>query len=368
MHKIFIYFLLVTAALISEAMMNTTPPLKTNFSWNTIAPIPDKFGFAGSFAGVSNGVMLVAGGANFPDGGAPWTGSTKVWHDAIFALSSINGSWKQIGKLPIPLGYGISISWHQKLVCFGGSNAAGHHDISFMLEYKDGVILTHYLPVLPLSLANACGTVINNTFYLAGGLEKSDSKTASNQFWSIDLSATKPSWKKLPTWPGESRMLSIAGSQENCFYLFGGTTLIDGNRRYLNNAFKYDPKKGWTKIADLPQPIAAAPSPAYNRSPNQLFIFGGDDGTLAAKASVLKEKHPGFSKQILSYDVFANKWSSAGEILTSQKQDAESNPNASIWAPVTSPLVIWDKKIVFAGGEVRPAVRTPNVLVATPLQ
>ena len=33
------------------------------FGWRALAPLPDKEGFAGAFAGVSNGVLLVAGGA-----------------------------------------------------------------------------------------------------------------------------------------------------------------------------------------------------------------------------------------------------------------------------------------------------------------
>jgi N-acetylneuraminic acid mutarotase len=48
------------------------------FSWGELPRIPDKFGFAGSFAGTANNALIVAGGANFPDGGAPWTGSKKV--------------------------------------------------------------------------------------------------------------------------------------------------------------------------------------------------------------------------------------------------------------------------------------------------
>src|ERR1019366_969557 len=53
--------------------------------WKLLPSLPDKEGFAGSFAGVSNGAMIVAGGANFPDK-KPWDGGKKLWYDTVFVL------------------------------------------------------------------------------------------------------------------------------------------------------------------------------------------------------------------------------------------------------------------------------------------
>jgi hypothetical protein len=44
-----------------------------------LAALPDAHGFAGCFAGLSGGRLLVAGGANFPDGVMPWDGGKKTW-------------------------------------------------------------------------------------------------------------------------------------------------------------------------------------------------------------------------------------------------------------------------------------------------
>ena len=46
--------------------------------WEKLPPLPDREGFAGSFAGVSGDALLVAGGANFP-GAKPWEGGAKAW-------------------------------------------------------------------------------------------------------------------------------------------------------------------------------------------------------------------------------------------------------------------------------------------------
>ena len=38
-----------------------------SLEWKQLADLPDVEGFAGSYAGVSNGALIVCGGANFPE-------------------------------------------------------------------------------------------------------------------------------------------------------------------------------------------------------------------------------------------------------------------------------------------------------------
>ena len=66
--------------------------------WTKLPPLPDRHGFAGAFAGVSNGALLVAGGANFPDK-AVWEGGKKFWSDKIFVLEKPDGEWRSGGKI-----------------------------------------------------------------------------------------------------------------------------------------------------------------------------------------------------------------------------------------------------------------------------
>ena len=57
--------------------------------WDRLPDLPDKEGFAGVFAGVvSEGgedFLVVAGGANFPEG-RPWENGKKVYYDEVFVL------------------------------------------------------------------------------------------------------------------------------------------------------------------------------------------------------------------------------------------------------------------------------------------
>lgn len=363
--------ILPTLLFLMPMMIQAQEKPVATFHWKQLAAIPDRFGFAGSFSGVSNGALIVAGGANFPDGGAPWTGSTKVWSDKIYVLESAQGKWKEVGKLPSPLGYGVSISFENKLICIGGSNSEGHFADVFSLEYQAGRIVITKLKALPKPLANSCGALLDKTVYIAGGLSSPASKTTESVFWSLDLSGntTDKKWQQNESWPGTARMLAVAGVQDKAFYLFSGASLSTNKkgqpvREYLKDAYRFIPGKGWQKLADLPHAVVAAPGPAYAFGPSQLFIFGGDDGVLADKASILKEHHPGFSTEILRYHILTNTWETAGKISTVKKADAVLYPNNSTWAPVTTNLVLWDNMLVFPGGEIRPAVRTPSVLVA----
>jgi N-acetylneuraminate epimerase len=355
----------------------TTAAVQTQtvgFHWSELAAIPNQHGFAGSFGGTSNGSLIVAGGANFPDGGAPWTGSKKVWTNQVFVLEEPGGQWKVAGQLPLNLGYGVSATWNNRFICAGGSNETGHHRKVFALSYARGKLSIDTLPDLPYSLANTSGAVAGKILYVAGGLVNPDDKRCSAAFLALDLSvpAHAQHWQELPAWPGAPRMLATAGSIGNAFYLFSGAELTDaGNgtvkRRYLDDAYCFTPQSGWKKLANMPWATVAAPGPACTLRANMLTIFGGDDGTMAERAD-LKENHPGFNTRILNYQAAADKWVIGTDIPVDKKNDSAGNPNGSLWAPVTVPLVIWNGNIVFAGGEVRPAVRTPRVRVAAPVK
>ncbi|GEP90658.1 Kelch motif-containing protein [Chitinophaga terrae (ex Kim and Jung 2007)] len=335
--------------------------------WDTLPEVPDSTGFAGSFAGTSHGALIVAGGSNFPNGGTPWNGGKKTWYDHVFVMEKPGGTWRLAGKLPRPLGYGVSVCDNEGLICIGGSNADGHYGDVFRVVWEAGRMRIDTLPALPVPLANTCGAKVQDRIYVAGGLRQPADDTAVNDFYMLDLSVgdSLAHWQQLPSWPGEARMLSVAGAAGNNFYLFSGTALHAGKRGYLRDAYRYNPGSGWSHCAALPAAVVAAPSPAWHPGNNQLVIFGGDDGKDAARAAELRERHPGFSNKVLVYDTEADSWEVQGEIAVQRNADAITNPNGSIWAPVTTTLVDWNGMVVLPGGEVRPGTRTPHVITAT---
>jgi SSS family solute:Na+ symporter len=196
----------------------------------------------------------------------------------------------------------------------------------------------------------------------------------ANSCWALDLSqpASLRTWKVLPPCPGPSRMLAVAGTQEGALYVFSGVHLAmhagdsTAHREFLKDAWKYTPGKGWSRLADCPQPVAAAPSPAFATGQVHMLIFGGDHGKYFKQNATLQQQHPGFAQEVWAYNTITDSWAAIGNILTEKKSDSVANPNASTWAPVTTTAVVWNGSLVLPGGEVRPGTRTNRVLMATP--
>jgi SSS family transporter len=336
------------------------------FHWKQLPSIPDPVGFAGSYAGVSHDALLVAGGANFPDGIGPWGNTRKTWYDKVFVLETPEGTWREAGKLVRPMGYGVSATWKDYVICAGGADATAHYTDVWKLQWTGEKLVQEELPALPRPLANSTGVILDDIFYVIGGLGHPDDTATLNIFWSLDLKAPREQmrWQELDPLPGPGRMLAVAGVQDGHLYVFSGGSLTfdettgKAQRRYLNDAYRFHPQKGWAAIASMPRAVVAAPSPAYSAGQSHLLIFGGDDGANASRVMELKEKHPGFSTTILAYHTITNTWSPMGEV--------PGMINDSIRPPVTTPMVMWQGNAVFPGGEVRPGVRTSQVLQASP--
>lgn len=319
-----------------------------SLTWHELPPLPDSEGFAGPFAGTHRDVLIVAGGANFP-AKMPWDGGAKVWYDKVFALVSPQGAWQEIGKLPRPIGYGISISTVDGIVCIGGSDAQQHFADCFRIQWQDGKLKTLNLPSLPRPCANMCGAMLGSTIFVAGGLESPTTTTALKSFWSLDLSESDAEWQVLDPWPGPARMLATAAVQDSSFFLCSGTALkagVDGTaiREYLRDAYRYQPGLGWNRISDLPRAAVAAPTPAPKFGQSTFLILGGDDGALVDFKP--PEKHPGFPKSILEYHISTDTWSSARQVPI---------------AHVTTTIVDWRNLFVIPSGEIRPGKRSPAV-------
>ena len=336
------------------------------FDCKLLAAIPDSVGFAGSYAGISGNALLVGGGANFPDGVGPWGSTKKTWYDKVFVLETPDGTWMHAGKLLRPMGYGIALTWKDLVICVGGGDAGRHYSDVWTWRWSGGELHTDTLPPLPLSLANATGAIVDNIMYIVGGISEPDARIAQQHFLSLDLTMPKSrmAWEIRPAFPGPPRMLAVAGSHDGSFYVFSGVELYHDvrenkiERRYLKDAYRFNPKNGWETLRDLPEAVAAAPSPAFNAGQSHMLIFGGDDGRLASRVMELKENHPGFSSSVIAYHTGSDTWSETGK--------APENASPLLKFPVTTPLVVWNKNVILPGGEIRPGVRTTQVLRISP--
>lgn len=301
-------------------------------------------GVGGAFSGMIDDSLVIAGGGYFEV--PPHKGGKKIWSDEIAVLEPSGREWKPAGRLPVPLAYGASITTPKGLLMVGGCDQNSHYSDVHLLKLTAGHARLKPLRPLPFSVAYLDGACLGNTVFVAGGQQRPDQPEASRAFFSLDLDRPNRGWKELEPWPGPGRILPCVVAQDDAIYVFSGAELSADEqgkpvRHYLTDGYCYRLSEGWTRIADLSQPVVAAPAIAWGE--HQILVLGGDDGHLAAKGSTLGDKHPGFSQAVLCYDTRTDSWTKLQEL-----------PNL----PVTTKASRRGDAILIPSGEDRPGHRT----------
>ncbi len=321
-------------------------------AWEQLPSIPDEVGFAGSYTGVHNNVLLVGGGANFP-ARPPWEGGEKIWHDRVFALEAGATGWRDAGTLPRASGYGLSLTTPDGVLLIGGGDAAANFSDVVLVRWNARGVEFETLPSLPLPLAMPAGALLNRTVFVAGGLDEPSATQAQSVFLSLDLDRLAEGWQRLASWPGPERFLATGGAIDGSFFLFGGARLVPGDdgkpkREWLRDAYRYTPGSGWKRLADLPVPLVAPPGPAPALGPAHLLLLGGDDGS---RLHFSPQDHPGFPQILHAYHTLTDSWAELGDLPFSL---------------VTTGTAVWNGRIIVPGGEARPGVRSTDVWAGTP--
>ena len=372
---------------------------RSNNDYFRFSPLPDlppnpgysiQPGLAGTYSGIDNDVLIVAGGANFPDK-LPWKGGTKMYYDEVFVLlktAEEKYSWKVMDKkIPFVAAYGGAVPTSSGLLCFGGHTTERTISESWFIKYlpeKETVEITP-APQLPLPLTHFAFARADNQIFVAGGI--SDSKQgAEKYFFSLDISGDDPSgwkWESLPVWKGKARAFAVGAGQSNgetnCFYLFSGRHVQPGKSpEVLYDAHVYNPLlKKWDIISDGENrdfPFMAGT--AFPLGAATIVFTSGADGEMMKKQLELenqitglktKEKkagekllqlqtrllnhldnHPGFGNKLVAFNTLSHETYAIGEI-----------PGTG---PVTTTAVKWGDDILIPSGEIRPGIRTPGIL------
>ncbi|MDH7461174.1 kelch repeat-containing protein [Chitinophagaceae bacterium 26-R-25] len=377
----YLSFCIVASSLFVTADLSAQKNKVESISWNISGQLPASngklLGFAGPVVGVNNDVLLVGGGANFPDD-MPWNGGKKKYYDDLYVFKKDHRDSLvlfQSHKLPLSLAYAACISTGKGLVVAGGENDEGISNKVFLIQWDDHDqnLRVINLPDLPRAVTNASVTVNNDKVYLVGGETIDD---VSKTFLLLDLKKTVPTWQQLPSFPkpiSHAAMVVQHNEKNDCIYVIGGRKRNIGSTSDLYaSTFQFDLKqRKWKEKAALPSPLAAGTGVAFGD--DNIILFGGDNGETfhrtekliaaiatekdeAKKALLIREKagvqsnHPGFSKAVLKYNTLKDQWTIIKYI-----------PYES---PVTTTAVKWNDLIIIPGGEIRAGVRTSQIISA----
>ncbi|WP_444541753.1 hypothetical protein [Arenibacter certesii] len=369
-----------------------------------VANIPVEKGLNGCYTGIHNGVMLVAGGANFPNKEL-WEGGKKKWYNSIFVLKKPKGDvtykWAAdlILQLPEPLAYGASVTTKLGVLCIGGENGKNVVNSVFLLQWDKSTkqVCLKKMPFLPIPLCNMSACVINDVVYVVGG-QTSLGGEATSHIFTLDLNLTPENqkWESLVGFPGPGRNQAIVTGQYKGanihLYVMSGVYFNREqypNTKMLSDVYEFDIiNRKWTQMKDVPNNntplfpdgfIAAAPVLPIEKT--NIIIFGGAGGEnqplaqkqeLEQEIEVIKSNNYGnkvillekiktlenesisllrsttFSRILWSYNTEKDSWIKLGTL--------PKNPQ------IVTNALYWDNAIFIPGGEISPGVRTAGIL------
>jgi cyclically-permuted mutarotase family protein len=330
-------------------------------------PIRLPMGLAGALAGVDHGMLFVGGGCNFPDS-MPWAGGKKKYYNEVYVVDLSTRAMIVVDTLSEPVAYGAPVTTPQGVVYIGGENESGPTAAVLCLSWDSVArqVGVRRLPDLPVALTNAAAALVGETIYVAGG---ETAAGVSDRLYALDLRGS--AWRLVGALPKPlSHAVLIAAGHR--LYLAGGRRRNPGGVSDLSDAvYCYDTVvRRWSVCRSLPYALSAGTGVLYDE--HSLLLLGGDRGEVfhevekliaaadrSSSAAEWKElllqkarvqsSHPGFSRQVLRYDMHKNEWS-----------DFDTLPFPS---PATTTAVRWGNYIVIPGGEIRAGVRTSQILI-----
>lgn len=387
LEKQLFFLTLLVIMMSSPSKIFSQPQTPPTIEWTLAAVLQNQdktpsLGLAGPINGLHNNVLLVAGGANFPEK-MPWEGGKKRYADAIHVLENRGEDFvwntKQKSKLPEPIAYCGVTSTPVGVVYVGGENEQGLSNKSYLLIWE---AVRHEVAVLPLPnfpkpIANIALTAVGNVVYAIGGDE---AKCSSQLFYSLDLNALSPQWKALPDLPialANAAVVVQETKEGTAIFVIGGRTKTAAGISDLHSTtfvFSLE-KQTWTTAAQISDGknitnFSAGAAVAINEQ--YLLLLGGDNGLvfhkietflaqiaqtnstdekakLIAEKNLLNTTHQGFYKAMLLYNTWENTWKKVGEL--------------PFLSPVTTTALYWGKNIILSNGEIKPGVRTPNIML-----
>jgi N-acetylneuraminic acid mutarotase len=273
-------------------------------------------------------------------------------------------------RLPSKVAYAAVAGLHNSIFYAGGENEKGPLTNVYLIQKnsKNGLVIISW-PDLPEALTNAVAVATSNAVYVLGGATKNG---VSDKVLAIYLNDIKAGWKYVSTMPQPTAFAAAVFAQGQVYIMGGRKKGADGISEIYNQVFAWNiANNSWSKKAPLPDVVSAATAVAL---PDQILFIGGDKGVvfhevemLASKIATtndlvvknnlteiknkLQQTHPGFSKDILAYNLTTNTWRSFAQL--------------TVAAPVTTYAFIFNHKIILPAGEVKPGVRTPLIQLGT---
>lgn len=319
-------------------------------------------GVSACYAGQIGDYLVVAGGCNFPEAGKP-----KKYYAGVYAarMDRATLQWRLVGFLPEAAAYGATVACGDSLLFLGGNN--NDHALaavySIRLNSAGTDVSINRLADLPATADNMAVALAGNDVFVVGGNQNGK---PSNAVLRYKLGANSVSSANLRI-PGAPRVQPVAAAYNDKLYVWGGFYADGEQSKVHTDGYVYDVNaKEWGALtaprsADgeemtLSGGIAWADG-------DHLYATGGVNRTIFLDAisgryeCVKKDdylKQPidwyKFSGNLYVFDAVAGQW-----LTTTFANQALARAGAQV---VPTPLGVY-----YIGGELKPALRTPQIVI-----
>lgn len=325
------------AGLVLAASCTSMNTLKTC----ELPPIPDAAyakGVSAPFCGYASGILVVAGGANFPDKSLLEGGTKKVYAD-IWAYDG--AQWQHAGCMADSVAYGATFQLDDALVFAGGNVNGITSDKVYKVQLSAGKALLTELPALPLPMEQYGWSQYGDKLYLAG--------TAGV----FCCQAGEWEWTRLCALP-EPLVQPVAYATEKGLFLWGGfnpeTLLAPDTGHFLNLQTLQ-----WESAPAIPDGGTFVGASGTTLPDGRLVVVGGVNRAIFERAlrNTPEDRIPYLSREPEEYKFRQSVWLFDGQRWACLGEVPET-------ALAGAGVAVAAQGLLVTGGELKPGVRSPK--------
>ena len=306
-----------------------------------LQPIPDAAyakGVSAPFCGMLGQVLVVAGGANFPDKSLLEGGAKRVYAD-IWAYAE--GAWTHAGNLPDSVAYGATFPLADALILAGGNVCGTTSDRVYELRLQEGHAELKVLPPLPVPMEQCGWAQEGEKLYLVG------------QEGVFACTAGEYRWERLAA-PPMPLVQPVAYAKEGRLFVWGG--FHPETLEVLDQGYCLSDGR-WTEAPPIPDGGTFVGATGAVLPDGRLAVVGGVNRSIFAKAlhNGPDDRIPYLSQEPAWYrfrqEVFVFDGKAWSQVF--------SAPECALAGPGVAAAA--DGTLYVAGGELKPGVRSPRI-------
>lgn len=319
-------------------------------------------GVSACYAGQIGDYLVMAGGCNFPEAGKP-----KKYYAGVYAarMDRATLQWRLVGFLPEAAAYGATVASGDSLLFLGGNNT--DHALaavySVRLDSAGTDVLINRLADLPATADNMAVALVGNDVFVVGG-NQNGKPSADVLRYKLGASTVSSADLRIP---GAPRVQPVAAAYNDKLYVWGGFYADGEQSKVHTDGYVYDVNaKEWGALS-APHSVDGEEMTLSGgiawADGNRLYATGGVNRTIFLDAisgryeCVKKDdylKQPidwyKFSGNLCVFDAVVGQW-----LTTTFANQALARAGAPA---VPTPLGVY-----YIGGELKPALRTPQIVI-----